>query len=140
MHISHFHLPANNRMSVVADGFSTGSFYRVQPDQEPGHPVAVAASATQYTGPWPTDRDYVIVSNRGALVASLVLEGNESNPDAYLQGGSVTGSVGNLNVVPAGVEITLDTGGQATVYTKLTVNGMYHVKGHLRAGTTWVTT
>ncbi len=122
---SGIHIPAGSRLTVVADGLSSGTAYRMV-DGIPSGVVQVPASSTRILGPFGEGRDYIVDSSTGLLTSSLadVVE----IPD----GGSLTGMVGNLSVIPDGSDMLLADNGQSLVFTSLTVNGTYTVNGELR--------
>lgn len=126
--VTNRHLVAGQRLTVTADASSTGSVVLIENGVPTSSPVNVPASATRYFGPFPAGRDYRITSETGLLTSAMAIPDNPVHRTA----GSVAGVVGNLSVIPAGRDLTLEDDAQALVFTSLTVNGSYTVNGELR--------
>lgn len=126
--VTHRHLVAGQRLTVTADASSTGSVVLIENGVPTSSPVNVPASASRYFGPFPTGRDYRITSETGLLTSAMAIPDNPVHRTA----GSVSGIAGNLSVIPAGRDLTLEADSQALVFSSLTVNGSLTVDGELR--------
>lgn len=125
---THRHLVAGQRLTVTADALSTGSVVLMDNGAPASSPVNVPASASRYFGPFPAGRDYRITSKTGLLTSAMAVPDNP----VHRSSGSLSGMVGNLSVIPAGRDLTLEADAQALVYSALTVNGSLTVDGELR--------
>lgn len=126
--LTHRHLVTGQRLTVTADASSTGSVVLMDNGAPASSPVNVPASASRYFGPFPSGRDYRIISETGLLTSAMAIPDNPVHRTA----GSVAGVAGNLSVIPAGRDLTLEADAQALVFTSLTVNGSLTVDGELR--------
>lgn len=127
-HVTHRHLIAGQRLTVTADALSTGSVVLIENGVPTSSPVNVPASASRYFGPFPAGRDYRITSETGLLTSAMAIPDNPVHRTA----GSVAGVAGNLSVIPAGRDLTLESDAQALIFSSLTVNGSLTVDGELR--------
>jgi hypothetical protein len=126
--VTHRHLVAGQRLTVTADASSTGSVVLIENGVPTSSPVNVPAGASRYFGPFPAGRDYRIISETGLLTIAMAIPDNPVHRTA----GSMSGIAGNLSVIPAGRDLTLEADSQALVFSSLTVNGSLTVDGELR--------
>lgn len=118
-------LRAGQTLTITADGFTSGSYYRVGDT-----PIQIARNSVVAIGPFAQDRNYVFESDSGLLSYTMTVADFATPGSAD----DFSGFASNFSTVPSTRSLTVSAAEQLALFGTITIQGTVTNAGEIRIG------